>query len=417
MANMCPLCGQNLPKGVHEHELNARLKKLVSPVLTAERKKIQKEYDTQLAAERQIARQRAEKQVQRELRDVKERAERAEQEKQEGLRKLEIQYEQRLSKQRNTARQEAERGVKKQLLDAEKRVKDAEAQRRQEVERVRRELETQVQKEVARTVRFSAKANEAKLEKLQGEREKDRVRYEAKAAKLQGDLEDLSRKLEGQSGERLGSEAELDLLTELRRAFPEDKIEPIGRGIKGADIVQKVMDGTKTAGRIVYESKNTLDWNKGFITQAKKYQTQYETPHVIIVTRSFPAKQKGLCVVKDVPVVAKGMVISLATVIREAVIEIAKLRLSDSLRDEKSQELFDYVVGDKFVTRFREMAEGIASLHDQQQKERTWHENTWQAESKLHERIDGCHREVGAQIRAIVRGTSAGNGLKFAAKA
>jgi hypothetical protein len=172
---------------------------------------------------------------------------------------------------------------------------------------------------------------------------------------LQGQLDNLSRKLEKQSGEQLGAEAELDLFTELKHAFPGDRIERIGRGVKGADIVHQVMDGTKVAGRIIYESKNTSDWTKSFIAQAKKYQTQYETPHVLIVSRVFPSKEKGLCVVKDIPVVERRTAVALATVIREGVIEIAKLKLSGKFHDEKSQELFEYIVGDKFCTRFREM--------------------------------------------------------------
>jgi hypothetical protein len=111
------------------------------------------------------------------------------------------------------------------------------------------------------------------------------------------------------------------------------------------------------------------------------------------------------------------MAISLAIMIREAVIELARLKLTDSDRDERSQELFDYVVGDKFVTRFREIADGVASLRNQQQKERSWHENTWEVESKIHARMDGCHRELGAQIRAIIGGSSNGRGLRLAAKA
>ena len=110
------------------------------------------------------------------------------------------------------------------------------------------------------------------------------------------------------------------------------------------------------------------------------------------------------------------MAVPLAAVIREGVIDIAKLRLSGKFRDEKSQELFEYIVGDKFCTRFREMAEGVASLREQQQKERTWHENAWQAEAKIHERIENRHREVDAQIRAIVRRGSNGRSSKFAAE-
>ena len=161
--------------------------------------------------------------------------------------------------------------------------------------------------------------------------------------------------------------------------------------MKGADIVHQVMDGTKVAGRIVYESKNTSNWQNGFIAQAKKYQTQYETPHVMVVTRAFPLKLKGLCVLNGIPIVEKRVVVALATVIREGIIDIARLLLS-KFRDEESQELFEYIVGDKFCTRFREIAEGVASLREQQQKERTWHENAWQAEAKIHERIKSSSR-------------------------
>lgn len=261
----------------------------------------------------------------------------------------------------------------------------------------RKEVEDRLEKEVTKSVRLAARESEVKLGKLQAERERDKIRHEAESAKLQGKLEDLSRKLEKRSGEQLGVEAELDLFTELRHAFPDDKIERIGRGVKGADIVHQIMDGTKIAGRIVYESKNTSTWQNGYIAQAKKYQTQYETPHVMVVSRIFPSKHKGLCVVKGVPVIEKRVAVALATVIREGIIDIARLRLSGKFRDEKSQELFDYIVGDKFCTRFREIADGIASLRAQQQKERTWHENAWQAEAKIHERPDfdiGVHCDV-----------------------
>jgi len=390
MPNKCPLCGQPLPKGVHQHELDTRLKKLASPVLAQERKRMQDDYEAQLSAERKRATRRAKEQVQQELQEAKARAGRAEQDKQ----KIRREYGERLSAARKSARQAAERDV-------------------------RREFEDRVRKEVAKAVRSSTSESAAKLENLEHERQKDKMRHAAEKARLQGQLQDLTRRFEARSGERIGSEAEIDLCEQLNQAFrgEGDKIDRIGRGVCGADIVHVVMDGTKIAGRIIYESKDTLDWSHSWITKAKHYQSQYETPHVLIVTRAFPGKQKGLCVEKGIPVVEKRMAISLAIVIREAVIEIARLKLTDSDRDEKSQELFDYIVGDKFVTRFREIAEGVASLRSQQQKERNWHENAWETESKIHARMDGCHRELGAQIRAIVGGASNGRALRLAAKA
>lgn len=389
MPNKCPLCGQPLPKGVHQHELDMRLKQLASPVLAEERKRMEGDHQAQLKAERTKAARKAKEEVQQELREAKARAGRAERDKQ----KIRREYEERLSATRKTARQAAEREVQREFGD-------------------------RVRKEVAAAVRSSGAESAAKMEKLETERQKEKGRHAAERARLQGQLEDLTRRFEARSGERVGSEAEIDLYEQLNLAFrgEGDKIERIGRGVKGADIVHVVIDGTEIAGRIIYESKDTLDWNHSWITKAKQYKTKYETPHVMIVSRAFPRKQKGFCVEKGVPVVEKRMVISLATVIREAVIAIARLKLSDSDRDERSQELFDYIVGEKFVSRFRELSEGVASLRSQQQKERTWHENLWEVESKIHARMDGCHRELGAQIKAIIGGTSNGRVLKHAAK-
>src|ERR1700733_7035387 len=105
MPNKCPLCGQPLPKGVHQHELDTRLKKLASPVLAQARKRMQDDYEARLTSERKRAARSAKEQVQQELREAKARAGRAEQEKQ----KIRRQYEERLSAARKTARQAAGR--------------------------------------------------------------------------------------------------------------------------------------------------------------------------------------------------------------------------------------------------------------------------------------------------------------------
>ena len=416
MPRRCPLCHQTLPAGINEHQLHARIEKLTSPAHLEETRKLRKEFAAQLVEEREIARKRAERQCQNELREAQGRAQRAQQEKDRESKRLRQEYSERLARETKAAKSEAAREMKKQLTDAENRAEKAERRRELEVERARRETSAQWKKQTEDAVRLANRENEAKLTASQADREREKARHAVESARMQGELDKLSRKLEKQSSEQLGDEGELDLYTELRREFPSDKIDRIRRGKKGADIVQQVMDGTTVAGQIVYESKNTLEWSKGFITQAKKYQTQYETPHVMVVTRAFPSKIKGLCVLKGIPVVGPRLAVSLGTIIREGIVEIARLRLSAKFRDQKSQELFDYIIGDKFCTRFREIAEGVSSLREHQQEERRSHEKTWAAEAKIHERIENRHREVDAQIRAIVGRRSNGRLAKFVAK-
>src|SRR5260370_32201620 len=322
MTKRCPLCGQSLPEAIDEHVLAHRVEKLISPALSGEKKKLEEEYRQRAAADRK------------------------------------------------SVQLEAERRVRRDLLRLEHRAERAEREKEQAVERVRREAERAAERNVAKEMRLVTQEYEAKLEKVEAAREKDRVRHEGDRARLQAQLDVISRKLEKQTGEQLGDEAEVDLKTQLTAAFPRDHIERIGRGVKGADVVQHVLDEGKEVGRIVYESKNVSTWQTKFLTQAKKYQTQYDTPHILIVTRAFPRKKKGLCIIKNVPIVEARMAVALATVIRDGLVEIGRLRLTGAARETKAQELFDYIVSDKFRTGFCEVAESVASLREDQQEER-----------------------------------------------
>jgi hypothetical protein len=295
--------------------------------------------------------------------------------------------------QQNTARQvadarkaataEAGRLMKGQVEDLNKKLREVETKRNAEVAKAKREA-----------------AEEA--------REREQLKHTVEMSRLQSKVDDLNRQLEKKSGEQFGEEGELDLYNELSWTFPSDKIERIGRGVKGADILHTVKDGERIAGYIVYESKNVSTWGNTFITQAKKYHSLYETPYVMVVSRVFPKKQRGMCVVDDVPVVEPRLATTLATVMREGILEIAKLRLTKVGTDEKAHELFTYVVGNEFQTRFRDMADAVDGLKDIQKAERTWHENQWAKESRLHAQIEGRHREVNAKLQLIVKAGGGG---------
>jgi len=417
MAGRCPLCGQSLPKAISNAKLEAGLQKLAMPALIAERKRLRDQHEAHLAAHREQARQRAEREVAERLRAANERARRAEQASERQSLRLKKEYFDRLAKESAGARREAQNSVRMQLLDAQKRAKDADNRSRRAVEQARKESNNLIRKEVAHALRISARENEEKLNKAQAERRKDKVRHEAERAKLQGQLDELSRKLDNQSGERLGTEAECDLLAELKNVFRGDDIKRVGRGVKGADLLHAVKHEGKIVGRIVYESKNTGNWNNSFILQAKKYRAQYETMHVMIVTRTFPDKQRGFCVRKGIPIVEARAAVALATIMREGIVRISELGVTGRSRDAKSHELFEYVISEKFSTRFHEIAEGISSLRERQEKERTWHENSWREEDKIHDRIQNRHREVEAEIRAIVMPASNGRPLRAPARA
>jgi hypothetical protein len=383
MPDKCPLCGQVLPAAMEERVLHNKLEKLKSSAaqaaLESQRKKLQEGFESELIATREVARQQAEREFRKELRESR-----------EALAKVEERLEAQVEKARKLGASQAERSMKGQLEDLNRQLRDAEKQRAAEVKRVKEQA-----------------ANAA--------REHAEVRHTVELSRLQTKVDELNRQLEKKSGEQFGEEGELDLLTELEMAFPRDKIERVTRGVKGADIVHLVMDGDEEAGRIVYESKNVSAWQNAFITQAKKYRTQYETPYVMVVSRVFPKKQRGMCEVDDVPVVEPRLATTLAGVMREGILEIAKLRLTKVDADEKAQELFSYVVGNEFQTRFRDVADAVEKLTESQKCERTWHENNWTKQSLLHARIESRHREINAKLQSIAKDGITRRPMAFAA--
>jgi hypothetical protein len=400
----CALCGQPLPDTLTQVEIDSRLQRLATPALAEERRRLQKEFEHRLVDERERARRLAEKNLRRDIDAANKRAATAEAKTASQLKRQAAEFDRKVQAEKQRARREVESELQGEVRAALKRADDAEATAKKNVERTTKQIEQRLRTEMSRTVRSATRENELRLEKVQNDRERDRLRHEAESARLQGQLDNLSRKLEKQSGERLGEEGELDLVAELNRAFPKDRIERIGRGKKGADIIQHVFDGVNAVGRIVYENKNVkvTGWSHKFIAQADKYCAQYETPYVMIVSRAFPKREKDFCVVNEIPVVRPSMAIALARVRREGIVAIGRLRLTGAGRDHKAHELVRYLVSDKFETRFKGIADSVDNLREQQKKERNWHENSWEAQSSLHDRIDKSHREIDAQLETIL---------------
>jgi hypothetical protein len=416
MPNKCPLCGQALPAAIEEQALHEKLDKLKSAAVQAAakaaRKELEEEFEARLAkanegldvrlkAAKETARAQAAKELGKESENLRKQLA-------EAGRYAATQ----VAEARKAATAEAARlmkgqldGLNKKLADAERKTDTKVAQAKKEAAEAARLMKGQfddLNRKLTEAERKRAsEVAKARKEAAEDAKEKEQLRHTVETSRLQSKVEELSRQLEKKSGEQFGEEGELDLYAELLREFPSDTIQRVGRGVKGADILHTVMDGNKEAGCIVYESKNVSTWQNAFIDQAKKYHTQYETPYVMVVSRVFPKKQRGMCVVDEVPIVEPRLATTLAAVMREGILEIAKLRLTKVGSDGKAQELFTYIVGNEFQTRFREVADAVDGLKELQKAERTWHENTWTKESRLHSQLESRHREINAKLQLI----------------
>jgi len=441
----CPLCGQSLPKTLTPEAIQARMQRLAAPILAGERLRLRQElaseFEQKFEAREGLLRtqaiQKAKAEVRKDL--ATSRGEVAAVRRQ--LREAEHQHRAETQRALRQAQREAEARLRHEIAQAkhDTRLREAEARRqlsdlRNQAAAVRREfqeaqrghqtevrqirqqaaaaIETRLARERERCerdanrrraeeARVAERQHEVLVERLQAQLERERGRHEADALRFQGQLEELSRRLEKQSGEQLGEEGEHDLFSQLRVGFPDDRVERVRKGVKGADIIQHVMSGSRELGRIVYESKNVSTWQNAFVGKAKRYQSQYNTPYVLVVSRAMPRKQKGLCVVRDIAVVEPKMALPLARILRDAIVEIGHLRLSSDASGEKARKLFQYVLSDEFQTRFRAISDSVTDLRQQQAKEKAWHDDAWDAREKLHEQIDSCHQQIRGKVRVV----------------
>ncbi len=371
MSSKCPLCGQTLPAAIDEQSLHDKLDRMKiaaeQAAIRVAKKELEEDFKSRLETAKRTAQEQATKAFGAEVANLQKQLSDAA----KNTAKL-------VADARRSAVAEAERLTKGQLLEVNKKLLAAEKRTAVEVAKAKREATESV-------------------------KETERLKHAGELIRLQAEVEKLNRQLEKKSGEQFGEEAELDLFGLLTQEFRGDRIVRIGRGVKGADIHHTVMDGDKVAGCIIYESKNVTAWQNAFIEQAKKYHAHYETPYVMVVSRVFPRKQRGMCVVDNVPVVEPRLATTLAAVMREGILEIAKLRLTRVDANEKAQELFEYVIGNEFQTRFCSMASAVESLKDLQQSERTWHENHWVKQGKFHSQIEARHREINSRVQFIVQ--------------
>src|SRR6202158_1029733 len=75
----------------------------------------------------------------------------------------------------------------------------------------------------------------------------------------------------------------------IRAAFPFDQIEPVPKGINGADVIQRVHNKNgHCCGTIVWESKRTKGWSEGWIQKLKDDLRLVKGDLAIIVSEALP---------------------------------------------------------------------------------------------------------------------------------
>lgn len=258
-----------------------------------------------------------------------------------------------------TKEEELELSVQKKLLEERERLKE------------------QLQKEEAE--KLSLKEQEYQLRMKELEKQLDDQKKLA---------EEMRRKSEQGSMQLQGEVQELMLEEMLQATFPFDKIEEVGKGIRGADCIQIVRNQFgNEAGKIIYESKRTKDFSNEWIEKLKADMRTTGADVAVIVTQAFPKDMDRFGEKNGVYICSFTEVRSVALLLRNAILKIADARKSEENKGDKMVMLYNYLTGTEFVEQWKAISEGFRSMQQSIQQERNAMEKLWKAREKQLEKV------------------------------
>jgi hypothetical protein len=322
-----------------------------------------------------------------------------------------------LDKDRENLAEAVEKKLKQKLEEAEaraaKKAEDKFADRMKELQETLCEREDALKTfrvnelELRKKQRELEKAMEdAELtiaRKLDEERAKIRLEAENKVVeqhrlkdlereKLIGDLnsalDDMKRKAEQGSMETQGEVLEQDFESQLKRFFPHDEIQPVPKGIRGADLIQNVRTplGGK-CGVILWEIKNTKAWSGQWISKLKDDMIETRASIAILVSIALPEEVRRFGMVDGVWVSDQLSAIPLSVAVRQQLLALDCERQASVGKNEKMEMLYQYLAGTEFHQKIGGIVEAFTAMQDQINKERRAMEKQWKEREKQIERV------------------------------
>ena len=373
---VCPNCG-------HEFELSDALTARIRDHLKAElleevarrEAELKKRGERLETRERELARGRAalEEELEKRLREKLAEAEKA------AARRLEADYGLKL-KEMAAALAEKEaaiRDFREQELSLRTRQRKLEEEREALQLEVARKIDAEREAIRAETLRRAAEDHRLK------DLEKDKVIQDLKTA-----LEEMKRRAEQGSMETQGEVLELDFEARLRSAFLHDDIQPVPKGIRGADLIQTVRTPLGAAcGVVLWETKNTKAWSAAWIPKLKDDMILTRATVAILVSVVLPEGVRRFGRLDGVWVCDPESAIPLAAVLREHLLALSREREAAVGKNEKMEALYRYLSGEEFRQKIEGIVEAFGSLQEQLNKERRAMERIWSQREKEIQRV------------------------------
>ncbi|QGJ68805.1 DUF2130 domain-containing protein [Planctomycetales bacterium 10988] len=260
-----------------------------------------------------------------------------------------------------------------------------------ELRRKERDLEArteQLQLEVVRQIDVEReKIRKQAREQLEDQHQMKDAEKEKQITDLRKQIDLLKRKAEQGSQQMQGEVQELALEDLLDSLFSTDTIEPVAKGTHGGDATQRVVDSTGlSSGRILWKSKRTKRFSKGWLAKARDDQRAARADCVVIVTETLPEGIRAFGVIEGVWVCSWSCVPGLASALRRGLIDVKKCKLATQGQSEKMGLVYNYLASKEFQQRIGGIVEAFITMQADLAAEKRTVQRLWSKREKQLER-------------------------------
>ena len=231
--------------------------------------------------------------------------------------------------------------------------------------------------------------------------------FEKRLSDMKEAVEDAKRKGEQGSQQTQGEVQELDLEETLKQHFLFDTIEPVGKGVRGADIRQIVKTQLgNNCGTILWESKRTKAWSDEWLTKLKDDLRAEKANIPVIVSSVLPEQAgSGIGLVEGVWVTNYSLYLVLAELLRGKLIEVAREKYVSQNKTGKADILYNYITSHEFGQQVEAIVEVYQDMQGQIAKERAAFEKIWKTREAQATRIMAGTANIVGSIRGSVGST------------
>lgn len=298
------------------------------------------------------------------------------------------------------------RVLAEELADKDSKLKDHRAQEL-ELRRQKKQLEeqqTNMQLQLERQIDEARKHIREEISRREGQRfALVEAEYRKKIDDAHKANEDLRRKLEQGSQQLQGEVLELEVEHVLSTSFVHDHIEAVKKGSRGADVLQTVRSPVgQNCGRIIWEAKRAENWSDKWLLKLRDDQQEACADIAVLVSTTLPrGMNEPFVLLGDVWVVSPHLIRPLAEVLRVVLLEVHKLKLVNTGRDEKMELLYIYLTSPQFAQRISTMLDVFETMRADLESEKRTTQKRWAKQQGQLDRLTTNMVSVVGELQAI----------------